>query len=70
MTLDKDVAAEIAEAIRRRVLERVEEARRRRAEHRRQDAEKRARRAVGLRKRHARKLNRIRKGTGRDSTDR
>jgi hypothetical protein len=66
MTIDKDTAAELADAIRRRVTERVEEVRRRRAANRRADAEKRARRAAGLKRRHARKLNRIKEGTSRD----
>jgi flagellar biosynthesis/type III secretory pathway protein FliH len=66
MTLDKDAAAELAEEIRRRVAERIEEARRRRAANRRANAEKKARRAAGLKARHARKLNQIKKGTGRD----
>jgi hypothetical protein len=66
MTLDREAAAELADAIRRRVADRVEEARRRRAANRRANAEKRARRAAGMEARHARKLNRIKEGTGRD----
>lgn len=67
MTLDREAAAELAEAIRRRVLERVEDTRRRRTARRRADAEKRARRAAGLKARHARKLNRIKGGDRRDN---
>lgn len=66
MTLDREAAAELAESIRRRVAERIEEAGRRRAARRRVDAERRARRAAGLKARHARKLNRIKEGPGRD----
>jgi len=63
MTVDRNIAAELAEAVRTRVAQRVRDARRRIEANRRANTDKRARRIAGLNARHARKLNRINERT-------